>query len=263
MSGGSWIASFLVPPSVKTGNYNLIAAFPKFKSVAGSYSIYAGSIYVDSGLQITPVYTFSSAKVSANLVKAGQVVKGYFFLKTNDEKVSTPACIIDGISGWTDAILMNGSSMSGSWECTVDVPAKTISGSYKLQAAVVGYANGDKNEQWVNLGTLVISGTSKETTFTPTPVDDVPIENDGVEEEPTGTLKVKKESSGKYLLTVASNLEEESISIVATKKGKTSIKFSVYTRANGSIQIRTSRILSGYTLKLIFAGQTLKTTKVA
>ena len=263
MSGGSWIASFMVPTSIKTGNYNLIAAFPKFKSVAGSYSIYAGSIYVDSGLQITPVYTFSSAKVSANLVKAGQVVKGYFFLKTNDEKVSTPACIIDGISGWTDAILMNGSSMSGSWECTVDVPAKTISGSYKLQAAVVGYANGDKNEQWVNLGTLVISGTSKEATFTPTPVDDVPIEIDGVEEEPTGTLKVKKESSGKYLLTVASNLEEESISIVATKKGKTSIRFSVYTKANGSIQIRTSRILSGYTLKLMFDGQTLKTTKVA
>ncbi|CAN2172634.1 hypothetical protein MCEMRE26_00088 [Candidatus Nanopelagicaceae bacterium] len=263
ISGGSWLASLSVPQNLRSGSYDLIAAFPKFKGVAGSYSVSPGSVYVDGYSQIMPTYIFSSGKVSSNLVKAGQTIKGYFSLKTNDEKVSTPACIIDGVSNWVDATLMNGSSMSGSWECTVDVPAKTISGSYKLQVAVVGYANGNKNEQWANLGTMVISGAPKDAIFTPTPIDDVPIEDDGVEEEPTGTLKVKKEPSGKYLLTVASNLEEESISIVATKKGKPSIRFSVSTKVNGSIQIRTSRILSGYTLKLMFDGQTLKTTKVA
>jgi hypothetical protein len=265
LQNGIWDIAIPINSTLLPGTYSVSYGFFKLKGTPGAVGT-RSDVLVVSGtnpVEITPVYGFSSTKVSQTVLKAGQYVTGYFYMKTNDEKVSTPACIIDGVVGWTPAMLMNGFPMAGSWECQIFVPAGTVSGVYKLQAAVVGYANGNKNEQWANLGTMVISGAPKDTTFTPTPIEDEPIEDDGVEEEPTGTLKVKKEPSGKYLLTVASNLEEESISIVATKKGKRSIRFSVSTKVNGSIQIRTSRNLSGYSLKLIFDGQTLKTIKAA
>lgn len=263
ISGGSWVASISIPNSVRSGNYKLIASFPKFKGVSGSDVIYSGTINVLGVPVLNPAYIFTSTKISQTSLKIGQNLIGNFFLKTNDDTVSTPACIIDGIVGWTKATLTEGYPTDGYWECRITIPPSAVSGTYKVQAAVVGYANDNKNEQWANLGNLVISGISKDTIFVPTPIDDEPIEDDGVEEDPTGNLKVKKESTGKYLLSVSSNLEDEDISIVATKKGSKAIRFSVATKANGSIQIRTTRNLSGYSLKLIFEGQTLKTTKVA
>jgi len=88
------------------------------------------------------------------------------------------------------------------------------------------------------------------------------IEDDGVEEEPVGDLKVRKESTGKFLLTITSNLDTERVSLIATRKGKATIRFSAMTKETGSVQIRTTRNLSGYTLKLVFDGMTLKTAKV-
>jgi hypothetical protein len=87
-------------------------------------------------------------------------VTGYFYLKTNDDKVSTPACIIDGIAGWTDAILVGGVPKAGSWECKLTIPTDAITGKYKLTVAVVGYANGNKNEERADLGSLAVSGTT-------------------------------------------------------------------------------------------------------
>lgn len=88
------------------------------------------------------------------------------------------------------------------------------------------------------------------------------IEDDGVEEEPVGDLTVRKESSGKFLMAITSNLDSEKISITATRKGKKTIRFSATTNEDGLVRIRTSRKLSGYTLKLAFDGMTLKITKV-
>jgi len=160
MANGSWIAQFSIPNTVPTGNYSLVVAIPKRKGVPGAFTVYSQPIYVTGAPRFTPVYLFSSIKTSASLVRVGQTVTGYFYLKTNDDRVSTPACIIDGVAEWTAAKLIEGSATSGSWFCSLAIPSNAITGNYTLQVAVVGYANGDKNEQWAVLGPLAVSGTT-------------------------------------------------------------------------------------------------------
>jgi len=160
IANGSWIAQFTIPNTVPTGNYNLVVSVPKRKGTSGAYVVYPQPIYVTGAPKFTPVYIFSSIKISTNAVRVGQTVTGYFYLKTNDDKVSTPACIIDGIAGWTDAISVSGAAMAGSWECKLTIPSGAITGKYKLTVAVVGYANGNKNEERADLGSLAVSGTT-------------------------------------------------------------------------------------------------------
>jgi hypothetical protein len=160
IANGAWIAQFSIPNTVPTGNYSLVVAIPKRKGVTGAFTVYSQLIYVTGAPKFTPVYLFSSIKISTNSVRVGQNVTGYFVLKTNDDKVSTPACIIDGIAGWTNAMLVSGGPMAGSWECKLTIPSDAISGNYKLTVAVVGYANGNKNEERADLGSLVVSGTT-------------------------------------------------------------------------------------------------------
>lgn len=160
IANGSWIAQFAIPNTVPTGNYSLVVAIPKRKGVSGAFAVYSQPIYVTGAPRFTPIYVFSSIKTSTNAVRVGQAVTSYFYLKTNDDKVSTPACIIDGVIGWTPAKLIEGTAMSGYWFCSIAIPSNAVSGNYKLQVAVVGYANGDKNEQWADLGSLAVSGTT-------------------------------------------------------------------------------------------------------
>lgn len=160
ITNGSWIAQFTIPNTVPTGNYSLVVAIPKRKGVSGAFAVYSQPIYVTGAPRFTPTYVFSSIKTSTNAVRVGQAVTSYFYLKTNDDKVSTPACIIDGVIGWTPAKLIEGTAMSGSWFCSIAIPSNAVSGNYKFQVAVVGYANGDKNEQWADLGSLAVSGTT-------------------------------------------------------------------------------------------------------
>lgn len=160
IANGSWIAQFAIPNTVPTGNYSLVVAIPKRKGVSGAFAVYGQPIYVTGAPRFTPIYVFSPIKTSTNAVRVGQAVTSYFYLKTNDDKVSTPACIIDGVIGWTPAKLIEGTAMSGYWFCSIAIPSNAVSGNYKLQVAVVGYANGDKNEQWADLGSLAVSGTT-------------------------------------------------------------------------------------------------------
>ncbi len=160
IANGAWVAQFSIPSTVPTGNYGLVVALPKRKGSTGAYAVYSQQIYVTGAPRFTPIYSFSSVKTSMNSVRVGQTITGYFYLKTNDDKVSTPACIIDGVVGWTAAKLIEGSAMSGSWSCSISIPSNAVSGNYKLQVAVVGYANGDKNEQWADLGLVEVSGTT-------------------------------------------------------------------------------------------------------
>ena len=160
IANGTWISQFSIPNTVPTGNYSLVVAIPKRKGVTGAYTVHSQPIYVTGAPKFTPVYLFSSIKISTNSARVGQSVTGYFVLKTNDDKVSTPACIIDGISEWTNANLISGGPMAGSWECKLTIPSSAISGNYKLEVAVVGYANGNKNEERAGLGLLAVSGTT-------------------------------------------------------------------------------------------------------
>lgn len=160
LSKGIWSVSFLIPSTTPSSNYSLRVIFPKLKGVPGFYADYLGEIKVLGPTQpaIIPFYNFSALKISTTEAKAGQTIEGYFTLKSNDDKISTPACIIDGVAEWTNASLVSGTTMAGNWVCKVLIPSTAITGSYRLQVAVVGYANNNKNEQWAEIGPISVSG---------------------------------------------------------------------------------------------------------
>jgi hypothetical protein len=162
LSKGIWSASFLIPSTTTSSNYSLRVAFPKLKGVPGFYADYSGEIKVlgTSQPRIIPFYNFSSLRISTTEAKAGQTIEGYFALKSNDDKISTPACIIDGVVGWTNAILISGTAMAGNWACKVFIPSTAITGPFRLQVAVVGYANNNKNEEWADIGQVYIQGST-------------------------------------------------------------------------------------------------------
>lgn len=166
---GLWLAGIDIPINVPSGNYQLRVAFPKLKGTAGSYADYKTLINivgVTPQVYFKPFYEFSGIRTTGNEIKPGQTLEGYFVLNSNDKTISTPACIIDGVIGWTKASLLKGSAMSGEWVCKISIPNNTLSGNYKFQVAVVGYANNDKNEQWAQLGDVLISGQNLSSTVT-------------------------------------------------------------------------------------------------
>jgi chromosome segregation ATPase len=87
--------------------------------------------------------------------------------------------------------------------------------------------------------------------------DDPFLADDGEEEEPSITLSVKREKSDKYLIAIVSNLPDENLIVLASKRGAKTIKYSVTTGESGAIQLRTTRNLNGYTLKVVYSGITL------
>lgn len=80
----------------------------------------------------------------------------------------------------------------------------------------------------------------------------IPLESDGeeIEEPPVAELAAKRESSGKYLISIKSNIYEDQLVVKATKKGAKLILFKVLTNGNGKAAIRTTRNLVGYKLNL-------------
>ncbi len=86
--------------------------------------------------------------------------------------------------------------------------------------------------------------------------------SDGVEEEPSATLKVNKDKTGGYLISISSNIASDPLVLRATKKGLKSIVFNFETKESGSYSFRSTRNLSGYLLTLSYQGQALTTVKV-
>lgn len=111
--------------------------------------------------KVAPSYVFSSSGMSANKIKAGESIEVTFKLISDDPTVSTPTAIIDFVTGHTQATLVSGNKSSGRWRAELTIPENTFAGSYKVEVVVVGYANGEKNEEWLNVGNISISGPTK------------------------------------------------------------------------------------------------------
>ena len=80
----------------------------------------------------------------------------------------------------------------------------------------------------------------------------IPLESDGeeIEEPPVADLTAKRESTGKYLISITSNIYEDELMVRAFKKGSKLVIFKVKTNIDGRAAIRTSRNLAGYKLAL-------------
>ncbi len=86
-------------------------------------------------------------------------------------------------------------------------------------------------------------------------------EDDGFEEEPYAALAVTK-TGNKFLISVSSNLDQESVQIKATKKGSATIRFNKQTYSDGTLKFTSTRKLSGFTLTIFLDGDKLNSLKV-
>jgi len=111
--------------------------------------------------KIAPSYSFTSSRMSANKIKAGESIEVTFRLTSDDPTVSTPTALIDFVTGHTEATLVSGDKFSGTWRVTLSSAQNTFAGNYKVYLSVVGYANNEKNEEWLTVGNLEISGVTK------------------------------------------------------------------------------------------------------
>jgi hypothetical protein len=86
---------------------------------------------------------------------------------------------------------------------------------------------------------------------------DIVVEDNGVEEDPAGSVTVVKESGGKFLIRVNTNQESSAVVVRASKSGQKTIIFKVATNTVGAASIRTSRKLSGWRITLLFEDEVL------
>ena len=87
------------------------------------------------------------------------------------------------------------------------------------------------------------------------------LELDGEEEDVTGTVTAKKESSSRYLISVKSNQSESEVTVKAVKTRAKAIVFNVSTDDEGNKVFRTSRKLTGYVIQLWVDGTMISSTK--
>ncbi len=98
----------------------------------------------------------------------------------------------------------------------------------------------------------------------PVLADVIPLESDGEEinEPPAAEIGVKREASGKFLITLESNIYEEQLRVRAFKKGSKLVIFKVSTNVDGRAAIRTNRNLSGFKLAVYVGDQFLDSAKI-
>lgn len=98
----------------------------------------------------------------------------------------------------------------------------------------------------------------------PVLADVIPLESDGEEinEPPAAEISAFKESSGKYLIKLDSNIYEDKLMVRAFKKGSKVVVFKVTTNIDGLAAIRTTRNLAGFKLAVYVGDQFLDSIKI-
>jgi hypothetical protein len=128
----------------------------------------------------------------------------------------------------------------------------------------------------VTTGTVPSAGVSDSSTAStpsaPVPVvslepmsaDVIPFESNGeeIDSPPAADISVKKESTGKYLISLDSNIYEDTLLVRAFKKGSKIVIYKVTTNIDGLAAIRTSRNLSGFKLAVYVGKDFLDSTRI-
>jgi hypothetical protein len=98
----------------------------------------------------------------------------------------------------------------------------------------------------------------------PMSADVIPFESNGeeIDSPPAADISVKKESTGKYLISLDSNIYEDTLLVRAFKKGSKIVIYKVTTNIDGLAAIRTSRNLSGFKLAVYIGNDFLDSIKL-
>ena len=160
-TSGYWKVSISIPSSAYTGNYIFSVGSGFSKLVTSKERLNITINGVATTPSIAPYYTFSNQSLTSSVIVRGNYAVSTFRLSTNDSQVQTPACVLDGAGDyWSNATLVSGNKLDGSWKCSLLVPISTTPSIYNFHIAVVGYANKNKNEERVILPLQVVANAA-------------------------------------------------------------------------------------------------------
>jgi hypothetical protein len=161
-TSGTWRVMLSSAQSTFAGSYKVFLAVVGYANGEKNEEwLTVGNLEVSGVVKTAPKYLFSAASSSSNSAAPGSKITVEFNLSSDDPTVSTPTALIDSVTGHTQATLLSGNKSSGRWRAELTIPDNTFAGSYRLYLAVVGYANGEKNEEWLTVGNISISGPTK------------------------------------------------------------------------------------------------------
>jgi hypothetical protein len=159
---GTWRVTLSSTQSTFAGSYKVYLAVVGYANGDKNEEwLTVGNLEVSGVTKTVPKYLFSAASSSSSSAAPGSKITVEFNLSSDDPTVSTPTALIDSVTGHTQATLVSGNKTSGRWRAELAIPDNTFAGSYKVEVVVVGYANGEKNEEWLTVGNIAISGPTK------------------------------------------------------------------------------------------------------
>lgn len=132
----------------------------------------------------------------------------------------------------------------------------------KLEIGYIGNAN-----RTVALATLALNNVdlavckSEQERLAGKTKKDMVDENEGFEVEIEADISVKK-LSGRYQVSVSSNLASGTFELFALKQGSKTVKFILKTNEDGNAKFSTKRILNGYRLILKYNGEQINTYNI-
>lgn len=184
----------------------------------------------------------TTAATYADEVKYNQAMADKFTVVSKDfsanaasaESARSKATSTDEINVW--------SASRDTWGKGGNIAASISSTHLKLNAALVEYQ--------VKIGITPLVTT-----------DSGIVDLSGEDEDVSGTVASKKETSGKYLITVKTNQSNYDVTVKAVKSKAKAIVFNITTNDDGDIIFRTTRKLTGYTLQLWVDGTLVNSTK--
>jgi hypothetical protein len=103
-----------------------------------------------------PFYRFSNVVIDKTKVSPGGSVTVTFEHTSNDSTAETPYVYLDDVVGPTQASKSSGTNMSGGWTANLQVPADAFAGTYNVVLLGMGFANGEKNDDRINVGSVTV-----------------------------------------------------------------------------------------------------------
>jgi hypothetical protein len=88
------------------------------------------------------------------------------------------------------------------------------------------------------------------------------LDGEEISDDAEPTLRVIKNKSNGYLVTLEGFEPEKDVSLIAKKKGSKSFKFNVVTSESGDLKFQTSRNLKGFKMSAIVDGEVILLTSI-
>jgi hypothetical protein len=250
-------------------NYN--ASLSNYSSIGSIYSELSTKLRNANSIGITQANNFlknadsSYANAKSILTSASTELKEYPTMLANGKIQLKVSADFDREIDSKKSMMNKVDQMQQDNRNQVTMAQKYLSGTSNAQEQQIWTASINQFNQSNNLllGTIKVYSqmisfiTSKRSGTT----DESILELDGEEEDVTGTVTAKKESSSRYLIRIKSNQSDSDITIKAVKSKAKAIVFNLTTDEEGNKAFRSTRKLTGYVLQLWIDGTLVNSTK--